>query len=243
MPSPTTRRLPLAALTCATALLTLTACNSTDSTDTAKPAEQTPTARADTANGIERLPAAEIYTKATRANAHAGSFRERMDRSDTRTDLRLSATECTGTVDKKQHGRFDIVIKGSDIFAKIDQTLAKELDHQVPASRWLHGTRDNALLKALASYCHQEQFTHPDTASTPLTKKAIRERDGRRAVPVELASGGNTVTYLVSADGTPHLLAVDSSNNAAVGDITYSDFGQPVEATKPTTDIVELPAS
>ncbi|MEW1760542.1 hypothetical protein AB0393_29020 [Streptomyces cyaneofuscatus] len=241
MTTPTVRRVPLAVLAGATALLTVTAC-SQDSTGTSTPERPTSTSRADPANGIELLPADTIYAKATQANAQAGSFRERVNRTDTVSDLRLSATECTGTVDKKQHGRFEIVIKGSDIFARIDQTLAKELDHRVPAAQWLRGTRDNALLKALASYCHQEQFTHPGTASTPLTKKAIRETAGHRTVPLDLIAGGNTVTYLVSADGPAHLLAVDSSNNDEAGDITYSDFGKPVGAVTPTTDVVDIPS-
>ncbi|MFF9436432.1 hypothetical protein ACF1BP_22160 [Streptomyces sp. NPDC014735] len=235
------RRLPLAALACTAVVLTMTACNN-DSADTSKPAKQTSTAPAAKANGVEKLPAAEIYNKAMRANAEAGSFRERMDRADAVTDLRLSATECTGTVDKKELGSFDIVIKGSDTFAKVDQTLAKELDNKVPATKWIHGTRDNSLMKALASYCHQEQFTDPDTSSTPMTKKAIRDSGGHRAVPVELASGGRTLTYLVSADGTSNLLAVDSSDNTAEGDITYSDFGSPSAPRSPPTSSKPPPA-
>ncbi|WP_189968956.1 hypothetical protein [Streptomyces violascens] len=240
MNNSTARRLPLAALACTAVLLTLTACNN-DSAGTSKSTEQAPMAPPAKANGIEELPAADIYNKAMRTNAEAGSFRERMDRSDAVTDLRLSATECTGTVDKKQRGSFEIVVKGSDIFAKLDQTLAKELDNQVPDAQWIHGTRDNALMKALASYCHQEQFTHPYTASTTMTKKAIRETGGHRAVPVELVSGGKPMTYLVSADGTSNLLSVDSSDNTEAGDITYSDFGKPVGATTPT-NVVEAPS-
>jgi hypothetical protein len=211
-------RLPLAALACAAALVTLTACNDTTNgaapDKAAKPASSADTAPQAKANGIEKLTAGAIYTKAKQANADAKSFHERLERSDTKTDLRLSATECTGTVDKRDHGSYEIIVKDSDIWAKLDSQLAKELENRVPAGKWIHGTRSHPLMKALASYCHHEQITHPDTASTTMTKGPVKEVDGQPVVPVKISANGRSVTYFVATTGTPNLLSVDSSDNA-----------------------------
>ncbi|MFB8401192.1 hypothetical protein [Streptomyces sp. NPDC055912] len=240
-----TLRVPFAALACTAALIVVTACDNASTTraksgETKQDRSQNRSAAQKPTNGIGKAPGREIYDKATLANAAAGSFRERMDRSDTTTDLRLSATECAGTVDKKDHGSFEIRVRGNDVWASIDTTLAEELGNRVPAKQWVHGARDHPLMNALASYCHMEQLTHPDTARTAPDKGALTERDGRQAIPLRMTTGATTLTYLVAATGTPHLLAVDSSDHAEAGAITYSDFGRPVGARTPTADVLEV---
>ncbi|MBO0517849.1 hypothetical protein J0695_39840, partial [Streptomyces beijiangensis] len=65
-------------------------------------------------NSIEKLAADAIYNTATRANAEAGSLRERMARPGITSDLRLSPTECAGTVTRSAEGSYEIIRKGAD---------------------------------------------------------------------------------------------------------------------------------
>ncbi|WP_327359590.1 hypothetical protein [Streptomyces sp. NBC_01304] len=241
-------RLQLGAVACAAAVLAVTACENGDANNTDhgkdRPKASTP-ANEDKpqANGIEKKTAAEIYNAAMKANATAGSAHETMERTDTASDLKVSATECVGTVDKRDRGSFDIIRKNSDIWAKPDATLAKELSEAgttINANVWLHGNDKHPLMKALASYCHSEQFTDPDTASVKMTKKPVTELDGQPVIPLQISAEGGTGTFYVATTGEPHLIKQESSSKAG-SDLTFSAFGEPVGAAAPAEKTVPVP--
>jgi hypothetical protein len=243
-------RRTVTALACAGAVVSLAACKSdtdavgsTGGSTPSKTAEASPAAEP---NGVEKLPAKEIYDSGHKANAGAGSFRESMTRGDTKTDLLLSATECVGTV-KMSKGSFEIIRKGNDVWAKPDSTLVKGFNSELgsntlSADTWLHGTPSHPLMKGFASWCHQEQFSDPDTldAGNKVTKGKVTTVDGQQAVPVIMTAKGQSVTWYVATTGKPYYFKQDSSRED-MPDMVYSDFGTPVGAQAPSGSVEEAP--
>ncbi|MGW0418519.1 hypothetical protein [Streptomyces sp. NPDC003015] len=239
------------ALTCAVALGSLTACDgdsevakSASGSAPSKGAEASPAAKP---NGIDKLSTKEIYNTGMKTNAAAGSFREKMERDGNESDLRLSATECVGTVEISEKGSFEIIRKGNDIWAKADSTFAKGMNSALgktafSTGKWTHGTPSNALMAKLASWCHQEQFTAPDTldAGSKATKGKVTTVDGQQAIPVVLAEKGESVTWYVATTGKPYFIKVDSTRDD-MQDRTNSDFGGSVGAKAPDGPVVEAP--
>ncbi|SHM19830.1 hypothetical protein [Streptomyces yunnanensis] len=242
-------------LACATALASLTACGPDNSTGPAggssSASSNSPSSGASTGsqgkpNGIEKSSAKDIYGQATRANADAGSFREQATSSLVKSDLRISATECVGKVDKLQQGSFEIIRKSNDIWTKVDakfSEMAKAHGGALPADKWLHGTTSNPLAKALSSYCHSEQFTSPAKAATELTTGQITTVNGASAVPVGRTAEGKSVTYYVATTGKPYLLKREIKGQDRLPSIVYSDFGKPVGASAPAGETVAFPSS
>ncbi|MEU9169963.1 hypothetical protein AB0D34_19495 [Streptomyces sp. NPDC048420] len=239
------------AVACTAALVSLTACNS-DSDAAESAAGSTPStvgsaSPAAEPNGIEKLSAKEIYDTGMKANAAAGSFHEKMEREGTKSDLRLSATECAGTVELSGKGSFEIIRKGKDIWAKPDSTFAKGMNSAIgetalSADKWVHGTSSNALMAKLASWCHSEQITAPDTldADTKATKGKVSTVDGQQAVAVVLAEKGESVTWYVATTGKPYFIKQDSTRSD-MQDLADSDFGTSVGAKAPTGAVVAAP--
>ncbi|MGW3120295.1 hypothetical protein ACWDBW_24655 [Streptomyces sp. NPDC001107] len=239
-----------AALACAAAMVSLAACNSGD-TDAVGSGGSTPSRTAEASpaaepNGVEKLTAKEIYDKGHKANAGAGSFREQMTRTDATTDLLLSATECVGTV-KMSKGAFQIIRKGNDVWAKPDSAMVKEFNSELGANtlsadKWLHGTPSHPLMKGFASWCHQEQFTAPDTldAGNKVTKGKVTTVDGQQAVPVIMTAKGQSVTWYVATTGKPYLFKQDSTRED-MPDVVHSDFGKAVGAQAPSGSVEEAP--
>ncbi|MFD5592064.1 hypothetical protein [Streptomyces griseorubiginosus] len=241
------------ALLCTLALASLTACNSgSDAAKSKSAAGSTPSKAvaatpAAKSNGVDKLSAKEIYDTGMKTNAEAESFHEEMTRAGTKSDLRLSATECVGNVEISGKGSFEIVRKGSDIWAKPDSTFAEGMNSALgeksfSTEKWTHGTSSNPLMAKLASWCHQEQFTAPDTldAGSKATKGAVTTVDGQQAVPVVLTGKGESVTWYVAATGKPYFIKQDSTRTD-MQDLTDDGFGQPVGAKAPTGTVVEAP--
>jgi hypothetical protein len=242
-----------AALACAVALVSLTACNGdTDAAQSAGGSTPSKAAKASPAaepNGIEKLSAKEIYDTGMKTNAESGSFHEKMEREGSESDLRLSATECVGTVDISEKGSFEIIRKSNDIWAKPDSTFAKGMnsalgENAFSTEKWTHGTSSNALMAKLASWCHQEQLSAPDTldAGSKATKGKVATVDGQQAVPIVLTEKGESVTWYVATTGKPYFIKQDSSRDD-MQDLTDSDFGRSVGAKAPSGAVVEATAA
>ncbi|MHB9758407.1 hypothetical protein ACYBSK_28845 [Streptomyces sp. BYX5S] len=245
-----TVRRAAAALACAAALVSLTACNSGEdkAADTADTADSKPSAAAGKPNGVEKLTATELRAKGLETKAAAGSVREVMSRSDAKSDLRLSATECAGTVDLNDMGSFEVIRKGDDVWGKVDSTFStwvKENGGAVPANQWMHGSPTEAVTKVLVSYCHSEQFGTQEKSTLKLTKGSESKVAGRPVATV-VAKGtaaDKQATYSIATTGKPYLVQQVAPYSNGTGDqtITWSEFGTPVDAKAPTGKIVDAP--
>ncbi|MEU9663871.1 hypothetical protein [Streptomyces chartreusis] len=239
-----------AAFACAVALVSVTACGNapgaTDAASTPRPSAAAKGSTGAAPNGLEKLAAEEIYNNSRQANADAGSFREQMTREDAKSDLRISATECAGTVEMAERGSFDIVHKGNDVWASLDASLTKWVNSQfgltLSADTWIHGTPTHPLMKGFVSWCHSEQISDPDTVGANLnpTKGKVTVVAGQKVVPVSISGKGDTVTWYAAATGKPYYLGQDSTRHD-MPDITFSEFGQPVDAQKPAGPVQEAP--
>lgn len=232
-----------AALVGAAVMVALTACSDAARSDS-------PPSKPAAANGIDRLTAQQIYDRSRAANAAAGSYREQRTREDAQTNLLLSATECSGTVDITGQGTIEIITKDRDVWAKLDTAIARWASEQggvtIPARTWLHGTPDHPLMGRLASWCHTDNVGEPDKAGAKLAARLHKGDvttldDGQQAVPVSIEANGNKVTWYAAATGTPHYLRQDATR-ADMEDLAYSDFGTPVNAEAPTGTVAEAPA-
>ncbi|QKZ20350.1 hypothetical protein [Streptomyces chartreusis] len=239
-----------ATLACAAVLVALTACGDGRG---ARTGGRSPSAAGEStvldgdSSELERLTAQQIYDMSRAANASAGSYRERMTRADARTNLLLSASECSGIVEVTGQGAFNVIVKDGDVWAKLDQATAVWASEQggivLPEGTWLHGTPEDPLMARLASWCHASSFGGPGTAGVKLSGPLIRGDvttldDGRQAIPV--SANGASVTWYVAAVGRPYLLRQVAAH-ADMANITYSDFGTPVQAEAPTGSIKEAP--
>ncbi|MDT0481127.1 hypothetical protein [Streptomyces doebereineriae] len=123
--------------------------------------------------------------------------------------------------------------------------------------KWTHGTSSNALMAKLASWCHQEQFSAPDTldAGSKAAKGKAATVDGQQAVPIVLSEKGESVTWYVATTGKgesvtwyvattgkPYFIKQDSTRDD-MQDLTDSDFGGAVSAKAPSGAVVEAPAA
>ncbi|MHC5257576.1 hypothetical protein ACYSUO_06810 [Streptomyces sp. UC4497] len=190
-----------------------------------------------------------ILTKGLETKAAAGSVHEVMSRSDAKSDLRLSATECTGTVDLKDMGTFEVIRKGNDVWVKVDSKFAswakKDGAATIKAAQWMHGSPTASLTKALVSYCHVEQFGRQEKSTLKLTKGDTAEVAGQPVATV-VAKGtdpSKKATYSIATTGKPYLLQQEMpySNGTGMQTITWSDFGTSVGAKAPTGKIVTAP--
>ncbi|WP_327591543.1 hypothetical protein [Streptomyces chartreusis] len=241
-----------ATLASAAALVALSACTDGSGTGTGSPSPSAagkPTTLTGDSNEMAWLTPQQIYDKSRAANARAGSYRERMTRADANTNLLLSASECSGTVELTGLGTFDVIMKNRDIWAKLDQALSKWASEQgavtVPAEAWLHGTPEHPLMGKLASWCQTDKVSKPDTVSAKPSAQLMRGdittlEDGRQAIPVTVETSSTSVTWYAATIGTPYLLRQDAAR-AGMEDITYSDFGTPVNATAPPGNVEEAP--
>lgn len=234
----------------AVALASLTACgpkSGTTQPDNRPSSKSAASPKAQKPNNVQHRSASEIYNAGTEGNSISRSFREQSTSSVYSSDLRLSATECAGNVTLHGKGSFDIVQQGNDSWAKVDAAFAafaKSNDLEVPAETWMRGTRNNPMMKALGSYCHREQFTNPDKASSKLTKGALSVVDGQPTTTlVNKVDAGTSITYHVSTTGVPHLLKREVKGRESVPTIIYSDFAQPVGATAPSGKVVPAPTT
>ncbi|MFF3496762.1 hypothetical protein ACFYWS_36105 [Streptomyces sp. NPDC002795] len=241
------------ALTCTAALLSLAACGSgKDKAADSKPSKASADrpAKADAKpNGAEKLAATALRAKGLETKAAAGSVHEVMSRSDAKSDLRLSATECAGTVDLKDMGTFEVIRKGNDVWGKVDSTFStwakKNGAGTIRAGQWMHGSPTASLTKVLVSYCHGEQFGQQEKGSLKLTKGSAAEVTGQ---PVATVVGKGTdptkkATYSIATMGEPYLLQQETPYTDGTGTqtITWSEFGTTVGAKAPTGKVTVAP--
>ncbi|MFE6946563.1 hypothetical protein [Streptomyces chartreusis] len=244
-----------AALTCTAALFPLTSCNGhtsgNDLDRLSRPTSGKVTVQPTGArNGIEDLTAQQIHDKSRETNVAAGSYREQTTRIEAKTNLLVSATECSGTVEKTGQGKYEVIVQGRDIWARMDAGLAKSASKQggvtVPADTWLHGTPNHPLMAMAADECRMDRFSEPDTASAKLAAQLTKGQitvlnDGQQVMPISIKSNGTTITWYTATTGEPHYLRQDAARSD-MADATYSDFGTPVNASVPTGKTEEAPA-
>ncbi|MGW7197320.1 hypothetical protein [Streptomyces chryseus] len=251
-----TIRRGLTALACTAALVPLAACQGDDITSPAADNKASYGAgrEADNAgrqakpNGIEKHSAKEIYNKGHQENADAGSFREVTTSTVHDSDVRVSESDCVGTVSKKDMGSWEIIRKGSEAWVKADRNVGNWIKNQgggeIPTGKWMHGTPTHPLLRGMLSYCHHEQFTAPDKASIDLTKGKVKAVAAVPAIPlVNEPTAGKSLTFYVATTGKPYLVRREVKGRDDLPTITYTDFGKSVGAKAPTADVVEAPSA
>ncbi|MEU9663896.1 hypothetical protein [Streptomyces chartreusis] len=88
-------------------------------------------------------------------------------------------------------------------------------------------------------------FAEPDAASAKLAAQLHKGQatvleNGQQVVPISIAAHGASVTWYAATTGKPHYVRQDAVRSDMV-DVTYSDFGTPVNAAAPAGKVEEAP--
>ncbi|MGW6910570.1 hypothetical protein [Streptomyces sp. NPDC054940] len=205
-------------------------------------------------NNVEDLPPEEIAEKAIDVTKGADSLRikgsGRSDQEEIRIDFAVNKEgECAGTVGiNGGTGRLIIIgdityVNGDDAFwtkiAEEEGVDAQELINLLDG-RWLkvppgtEGAGDmtefcdiNALVQELETY-----------VSDGVSKGREAEVDGKPAITLTKEGGGATTDTYVATEDKPYILRVVTEGGDEPGDLTLTDYDQPVSATAPSSEDV-----
>ncbi|MFI0232069.1 hypothetical protein [Streptomyces sp. NPDC017086] len=140
-------------------------------------------------------------------------------------------------------------------FVKYDETFlraqsegesAEDTDAAVAmlAGKWTKVAVKGQDAKDLTGFCDLDStlgdVSGEDTAATRGKTTRI---DGKPAITLHEKDGKERYTAYVATEGKPYLLRIDSASGAKEPEhLSFSDYGVPVAAKKPTGKIVDLDA-
>ncbi len=162
--------------------------------------------------------------------------------------MRISATECVGKVHliKDDYGKiggsFEIISKGNNVWVRFDAGFSKwiKAEYDLPAGKWLHGTPSTGLTKILVSHCDHQKFTSPDKGDSGMKKLTATTLEGVPVSQVTSQGSGGEATFSIANTGKPYLLKRKAAR-PDLADISYLEFGKPVDAKAPSGEITEAP--
>ncbi|WP_435612081.1 hypothetical protein [Streptomyces sp. bgisy159] len=257
------RRTALAALCVAAATATtLTACQS-DKGDTVSTSDKSTGATASATTTPERDPFAglsggEIADRALTATKGTSSLRVKGDIPDDETgdvitiDMALNKKgECAGTL-SMGGGKTDLIRTGDTVYMKYNEAFLRaqskgespdEADSIVTmlAGKWTKTTATGEDAMDLSEFCDLNSLLDDTDEGRPVaTRGKTTTVDGTPAVTVTEKDGKDVYTVYVATEGKPYVLRIDSTSAEDPGTISFSDFDKPVQARKPSGDIIDL---
>jgi len=220
--------------------IVITGCGST----TDSPASTATTSRALAPNGVEKLSAAGIVTKARKATEQASAVRLKGDIRDSgqriRFDMQLLAgkggtgtlTLRGGSVRITRIGR-RVYMKGSTAFwTAIGGPAAAKL----LTDRWLKASTSAPGIAAMIKFTDLDALMSDlfkDVPNASLRKGHETLTDGRRAITVTMTGPDGGVLY-VALDGKPYPLRIRSLPGAKEpGTIEFLDYEEPLTLRAP----------
>ncbi|SDM98409.1 hypothetical protein SAMN04487981_103158 [Streptomyces sp. cf386] len=208
-------------------------------------------------NNVEDLPPEEIAEKAIDATKGADSLRiegsGRSDQEEIRIDFAVDKEgDCAGTVGiNGGTGRLVIIgdityVNGDDAFwtkiAEEEGVDAQELINLLDG-RWLKVPPGTEGAGDMAEFCDinalvQELETY---VRDGVSKGREAEVDGKPAITLTKEEDGATTDTYVATEDKPYILRVVTQGGDGPGDLTLTDYDQPVSATAPSSeDVVDV---
>jgi hypothetical protein len=215
------------------------------------------------------LSADEIAEKALTATTGASSLRMKGRIQDDESDGTIlidmaldKKNECAGTLGMGGKGRADLIKTGDTVYLKYDETFLREqskgeakadVDAAVDmlAGKWTKMSAKGSDAKDIAGFCDLDTVLGgaedvgsggSGGGSAEGTRAGTATIDGQKAAVLKVKDGKDRYTMYVAAEGKPYLLRLDSTSADDPGSVVFSDFDQPVPASKPTGKIVDLDA-
>ncbi|MFD8691212.1 hypothetical protein [Streptomyces sp. NPDC059651] len=234
---------------CAFTVLGLAACG----TDTPAPKDSAPKESAPFAD----LSGPEVANKAVTATKKVKSLKIDVDTTadGSRVSAHLSsntAGDCTGTMAIGPVGAMEIRRTGDTVYTKFDEAMLREQSKGEPAEdidaavdmlagHWLKSKASDPDNKEMLELCDLSSLLKDFEANDTGAKKSGRTTvDGHPALRLTEKDSEGTYTILVSTEGAPYILKVDSKGGDDPMSMTLSEFDKPVVVSKPAVkDIVD----
>lgn len=220
----------LVAVSCAAAMIGLSACGSDDSKD-----------------GIESKSASEISEKASAELTGAKSMRISMDQGadEMQMDLALDVDgNCSGTIAIGDQGSVVLTKLGDKVWMKPDDAFWKakggangEQMAKLFKGRYIYGTSKDDMLKSMADTCDLKAMQKSigeddDDDAKELTKGDKATVDGQPTITIENKKEKEKV--YVATKGKPYPLKIVSTDKDDGGTIELKDFDKPVPRKTPS---------
>ncbi|MFF5857952.1 hypothetical protein ACFY8B_20360 [Streptomyces sp. NPDC012751] len=209
------------------------------------------------------LSGGRIAERALKATTGASSVRMKGritdDESKGTIDIDMALNhegECAGTMSMGGQGKADLIRTGSSVYMKYDEAFLRaqsegeskeDTDAAVAmlAGKWTRMAVKGQDAKDIASFCDLDSVlgdvSGDDSSAT--TRGKTTEVDGTPAIVLHEEDGKDRYTAYVATEGKPYLLRVDSASGAKEPEhLSFTDYGRPVPATKPTGKIIDLDA-
>lgn len=197
-----------------------------------------------TANGVEKLGAAEILKQARKATASAKYMRVHGRVADEEGRMTLDfryagKAKSTGwfTIGAQ---RVEITRVGSDIYfqgnAAFWTAIGEKAAYKLFKGKFIKTTADNADFKDLAAFTDRTGLFDEVVKAAPGWKKGETGKAGGTPSVVLTSSAGDRIQ--VATQGRPYVLSMDGGQD---NHLEYSAYGQPMEIRRPPArDVVDL---
>lgn len=211
------------------------------------------TSAATSADPLSRLSALEIAkealadTKAATSVHLAGTITNSGEEITLAETIAHSGTECSGTYSVVGKGAVQIVLLGTTVWMKADDTLWRS--NGIPAAalprvsgKWLRTSTSAAGMSGLATLCSiSKLFGTPPTSDPKMFKQLNTTPDGK-ALIVKLMDGLGGASLYVTDTAHPLITQFDSPNYASAGSIHLTGYGAAVTITAPPASAVITPS-
>ncbi|GGQ99543.1 hypothetical protein [Streptomyces pilosus] len=260
------RRTALAALALAAVTAAgLTGCAGGDQANTgssADPAGQSSTPKTSQKPKEEPFPGltgGEIAEKAFAATTAAPSLRMTGSVPDEegggtiQVDMALDKRgECAGTLGMDGQGEAELIKTGDTVYLRYDEKFLRaqgegepkgEVDAAVAmlAGKWMKTSATGPDAEDLAGFCDLDAVLGgAEKGDADAARGATTTIDGTPAITLTARDGQDRFTLYVATEGEPYLLRLDSTSATDPGTLSFSDYGTPVAAKKPTGDVLDL---
>ncbi|GAB2937706.1 hypothetical protein [Streptomyces heilongjiangensis] len=204
------------------------------------------------------LSGGEIADKAVKATSDADSLRMKGEIQDDSAggtinlDMALNKKgDCAGTIGMKD-GKADLIKTGDTIYMKYDEAFLRaqaggssqeETDMIVDmlAGKWTKTSATAADSKEMAAFCDLDTVLadFEDTNSDAERGKTTTV-DGTPAILLHEKDGKDRYTLSVATKGKPYLLRVVSKSAKEPGDMSFTDYNEPVPADAPKGKVIDL---
>lgn len=162
---------------------------------------------------------------------------------------------CAGTLSMNGQGKADMIRSGGTVYMKYDEKFLRaqsegeskeDTDAAVDmlAGKWTKMAAKGQDAKDIASFCDLNTVLGDvEEGGEAATRGTTTKVDGTPAIVLHEKEGTDDYRAYVATEGKPYLLRIDTGAKAKEQThLTFSDFGRPVPADKPTGKIVDLDA-
>ncbi|WP_320779858.1 hypothetical protein [Streptomyces sp. CRN 30] len=205
------------------------------------------------------LSGGEIAERAMKATKGAASLRLKGDVPDQasggsiRIDMALDTKgDCAGSLGMNGDGEIELIKTGDTVYMKYDEALVRsqgegqskaEVDMavQMLAGKWVKADASGAEGKELTGFCDLGTLLAEfDDSGTNAERGDITEIGGVPAIALDEKDGKGDATAYVATEGEPYFLRLVSKDPEVPGDLTFSDYDEPVPSEAPKGEVLDL---